>query len=100
MLAALDPLADGVWIEADGKRRRPLLFRAVLSHSRKGYCEVVWRQDTETFLRCVENAFGHFGGATQTVVIDNLKDGAPAIVKAPAPVPAAAPTSGRAQAAG
>ena len=30
---------------------------------------------------------------------DNLKDGAPAIVKAPAPVPASAPTSGRAQAA-
>jgi len=31
---------------------------------------------------------------------DNLKDGAPAIVKAPAPVPASAPTSGRSQAAG
>jgi hypothetical protein len=28
---------------------------------------------------------------------DNLKDGAPAIVKAPAAVPASAPTSGRAQ---
>ena len=28
---------------------------------------------------------------------DNLKDGAPAIVKAPAPVPASAPTSGRTQ---
>jgi membrane fusion protein, multidrug efflux system len=31
---------------------------------------------------------------------DNLKDGAPAIVKAPTPVPASAPTSGRTQAAG
>jgi membrane fusion protein (multidrug efflux system) len=31
---------------------------------------------------------------------DNLKDGAPAIVKAPAPVPASAPTSGRTQVAG
>jgi hypothetical protein len=30
---------------------------------------------------------------------DNLKDGAPAIVKAPAAVPASAPTSGRTQAA-
>ena len=65
----------GAWIEVDGKRRRPHLFRAVLSHSRKGYSEVVWRQDTETFLRCVENAFRHFGGVTQTVVIDNLKAG-------------------------
>ena len=35
---------------------------AVLSHSRKGYSEVVWRQDTETFLRCLENAFRAFGG--------------------------------------
>ena len=65
----------GAWIEADGKRRRPQLFRAVLGHSRKGYSEVVWRQDTETFLRCIENAFRHFGGVTHTVVIDNLKAG-------------------------
>lgn len=28
----------------DGKRKRPHLFRIVLSHSRKGYSEVVWRQ--------------------------------------------------------
>lgn len=42
-----DPGA-GAWVVAEGKRRRPHLFRAVLSHSRKGYSEVVWRQDTET----------------------------------------------------
>lgn len=64
---------QGAWIEADGKRRRPHLFRAVLSHSRKAYSEVVWRQDTETFIRCCENAFRDFGGATRTVVVDNLK---------------------------
>lgn len=63
----------GAWVEADGKRRRPHLFRAVLSHSRKGYSEVVWRQTTEVFLRCVENAFRHFGGVTKSVVPDNLK---------------------------
>lgn len=56
-----------------GKRRRPHLFRATLSFSRKGYSEVVWRQDTETFLRCLENAFRHFGGVPQTVIPDNLK---------------------------
>ena len=60
-------------VEQSGKRRRPHLFRAVLSHSRKAYSEVVWRQDTETFIRCVENAFRHFGGVTATVVVDNLK---------------------------
>jgi transposase len=64
---------QGAWIEADGKRRRPHVFRVVLSHSRKGYSEVVWRQDTETFLRCLENAFRHFGGVPKTVVVDNLK---------------------------
>ena len=64
---------QGAWIDADGKRRRPHLFRAVLSHSRKGYTEAVWRQDTETFIRCCENAFRHFGGVTRTTIVDNLK---------------------------
>lgn len=63
----------GAWVVADGKRRRPHLFRAVLSHSRKAYSEVVWRQDTETVLRCLENAFRAFGGVPATVVPDNLK---------------------------
>jgi hypothetical protein len=45
------------------------------SHSRKGYSEVVWRQTTESFIRCLENAFRHFGGVTVSVVIDNLKAG-------------------------
>jgi transposase len=63
----------GAWIVADGKRRRPHLFRAVLSHSRKGYNEVVWRQDTESVIRCLENAFRHFHGVTIRLVTDNLK---------------------------
>lgn len=61
---------QGAWIDADGRRRRPHLFRAVLSHSRAGFSEVVWRQDTETFIRCCEKAFLHFGGATRTTVPD------------------------------
>lgn len=56
-----------------GGVRRPHLFRAVLSHSRKGYSEVVWRQDTESVIRCIENAFRAFGGVTATIVPDNLK---------------------------
>ncbi len=65
----------GAWVMENGKRRRPHLLRAVLSHSRKGYSEVVWRQTSESFLRCLENAFRSFGGVTATVVIDNLKAG-------------------------
>ena len=61
-------VVDGV-----GKRRRPHVFRIVLSHSRKGYSEVVLRQTTDAFLMCLENAFWHFGGVPQRVVLDNLK---------------------------
>ena len=66
---------QGAWVIENAKRRRPHLFRAVLSHSRKGYSEAVWRQTSESFLRCLENAFRYFGGVTATVVIDNLKAG-------------------------
>lgn len=64
---------QGAWVIENGNRRRPHLFRVVLSHSRKGYSEAVWRQTTESFIRCLENAFRYFGGVTRTVVIDNLR---------------------------
>ena len=57
----------------DGKRRRPWMFRIVLSYSRKAYSEAVWRQSTEAFLQCLENAFRYFGGVPKRLVIDNLK---------------------------
>jgi transposase len=60
-------------IMPEGKRRRPHLFRIVLSHSRKAYSEAVYRQTTDSFLRRLENAFHHFGGVPKTLVIDNLK---------------------------
>lgn len=66
---------QGAWVVENGKRRKTHLFRCVLSHSRKGYCEAVWRQTSESFIRSLENAFRHFGGVTATVVIDNLKAG-------------------------
>ena len=56
-----------------GKRRKTHVFRIVLSHSRKAYSEAVDRQTADNFIRCLENAFAHFGGVPQTVVIDNLK---------------------------
>ena len=57
----------------DGKRHRTHLFRMVLSHSGAGYSEVVFRQTTENFIRCIENGFRALGGVTETLVIDNLK---------------------------
>jgi transposase len=64
----------GAWIDLpNGKRRRPYVFRFILSHSRKGYSEATYRQTTEDFIRCLENAFWHTGGVPKVVVIDNLK---------------------------
>jgi len=60
-------------VRPEGKRRRPHVFRVVLSYSRKAYSEVVYHQTTEEFLRCLENAFWYFGGVPQTIIIDNLK---------------------------
>jgi transposase len=60
-------------VEADGRRRTTHVFRIVLSHSRKAYSEAVTRQTTETFLRCIENAFWQFGGVPRRIVLDNLK---------------------------
>ena len=42
----------------DAKRRKTHVLRVVLSHSRKGYAEVVFRQTTDDFITALENAFG------------------------------------------
>ena len=60
-------------VDADGQKRRPWMLRVVLSCSRKGYSEVVWRQTTDNFIAAIENAFHYFGGVPKRLVIDNLK---------------------------
>lgn len=55
------------------RRRKTHVFRIVLSCSRKAYSEAVYRQTAEEFIRCLENAFHHFGGVPRTLVVDNLK---------------------------
>jgi transposase len=57
----------------DGKRHKTYVFRIVLSHSRKAYSEAVTRQTTDNFIRCIENAFHHFGGVPKHLVLDNLR---------------------------
>jgi transposase len=71
---------QGAWIEDEnGKRKRPHLFRIVLSYSRKAYSEVVWKQDTESFIRALENSFRYFAGVPKVLIPDNLKA---AVIKA------------------
>jgi len=64
---------SGAWIISNGHKRRAHVLRVILSNSRKGYSEAVLKQDTENFIRVLENAFYAFGGVPKTVVIDNLK---------------------------
>ena len=64
---------SGLYLEQDGKRRRVNILRVVLSHSRKGYTEAIARQTSESFIRCLENAFRSFGGVPHTLVCDNLR---------------------------
>jgi transposase len=64
---------SGVPLTTATGRRRTYVFRIILSHSRKGYSEVVFRQTTDSFLTCLENAFVYFGGVPRTLVLDNLK---------------------------
>src|SRR5271170_2589162 len=66
---------SGAPIQLDGKRRHTHVFRIILSHSRKGYSEAVYRQTTDEFIRCLENAFWHWGGVPRTLVLENLKAG-------------------------
>jgi transposase len=64
---------SGAWI-IDGKhKRKSHVFRTTLSFSRKSYSEAVFKQDTESFIRCMENSFWEWGGVPETIVIDNLK---------------------------
>jgi transposase len=60
-------------LDSEGKRRTTHVFRMVLSYSRKAFSQAVLRQDTETFIRCLESGFRHFGGVTKTLNLDNLK---------------------------
>jgi transposase len=60
-------------ITSEGRRSKTHIFRIVLSHSRKGYSEAVFRQNTDSFIRALENAFFYFGGTVKTLVIDNLR---------------------------
>ncbi len=59
--------------EPNSRRYRPHVLRIVLSYSRKAYSEVIRQQTTESLVRALENAFWHFGGVPQRLVLDNLR---------------------------
>jgi len=54
-----------------GNWKKTHVFRAVLSHSRKGYAEAVKQLTAERFIQVLENAFWRLGGVPRIVVFDN-----------------------------
>ena len=59
--------------EAQGRWRRPWIFRLTLSCSKHGYEEPLWTQERDGFLRAHEHAFVRLGGVPKVIRHDNLK---------------------------
>ena len=62
-------------LHPSGKYRKPRLFVMTLKYSRRSFRKVVWKSSQEVWSRLHEEAFRYFGGCTQYVVLDNLKEG-------------------------
>jgi len=60
---------------ANGRYRSPRLFVMSLKYSGRAFRKVVWKSSKETWCRLHEEAFRYFGGCTQYVCLDNLKEG-------------------------
>ena len=59
----------------DGKKVKCWVFNMRLSYSRYDYYEIVRNENVSTFINCHIHAFEFFGGAPETIRIDNLKSG-------------------------
>ncbi|MDR5777136.1 MULTISPECIES: IS21 family transposase [unclassified Caballeronia] len=55
--------------------RKPRLFVMTLRYSRRCFRRVVWKSSKQVWAELHEQAWRHFGGVTQYVVLDNLKEG-------------------------
>jgi len=56
-----------------GVLRKCWLFLMTLGYSRHMYCQLVFDQKVETWIRLHVEAFEHFGGVPRVIVPDNLK---------------------------
>ena len=59
-------------IGENGRLKKIHILLVTLSHSRKSYVEAVLTQNSESFLRSLENAFRYFGGVPYRLCPDNL----------------------------
>lgn len=60
-------------IDIDGKRRKLYAFSMILGYSRMRYVEFTTDISTENVIRMHMNAFSFYGGFTDTILYDNMK---------------------------
>lgn len=65
--------AGKLYDPAQGVLRKCWLFLMTLGHSRHMYCQLVFDQRVETWIRLHVEAFEYFGGVPRVIVPDNLK---------------------------
>jgi transposase len=65
--------AECGYLDIDGQRRKLYCFTMVLGYSRMRYAEFTIRIDVHTLIQCHLNAFQYFGGHTQEILYDNMK---------------------------
>ena len=61
------------YIEIDGKRKKLYAFSIILGYSRMRYAEFTTDISTENVIKMHMNAFRSFGGYTDTILFDNMK---------------------------
>jgi transposase len=61
------------WVWVGEERVRVMLFVAVLSYSRREYVRAFRSQRHDDWREGLAGAFRHFGGVTQTVLVDNAR---------------------------
>ena len=64
---------DFGYIDIDGKRRKLYAFSMILGYSRMRYVEFTADISTENVIKMHLNAFSFFGGFTDTILYDNMK---------------------------
>ena len=58
----------------DGGITKLYVFAMILGYSRRMYAQIIERCDLPTFLDCHIRAFRHFGGVTQEILYDRMKN--------------------------
>lgn len=60
-------------IDEDEQLRKVYCFSMILGYSRMRYMEFTLSTDVYTFIQCHNHAFAYFGGYTQEILYDNIK---------------------------